>query len=312
MGIQRLSFKSGDYDDFASKLKNANVEEKLMEAGHFMGTLKMISSNNVLISNFSINRKVLQTGTSTPGFVTFIIWEPGILFTWKKNEMKEGKLGILWNNEHQSITGSGLNGLPISIRESYFVKLCEIMGYPKLPDHLRKNEYLSVSEDILHELRKYVKYITQNENLSQQACHNLMEHKLIDLLFACLDTIIRQKKPCTFRSDQITAVLDYIHGNISEITSVHQICDGANVNERTLRRLIQKKYKLSPKKFIHMLRLNEVRKSLKLQSKSSNIIQVASEFNFWHMGQFSRDYKSLFGELPSETLRAKNSFSLQG
>jgi AraC family ethanolamine operon transcriptional activator len=55
-----------------------------------------------------------------------------------------------------------------------------------------------------------------------------------------------------------------------------------------------------------MLRLNEVRKSLKREADYSNILQVASEYNFWHMGQFSRDYKMLFGELPSDTMKSSS------
>jgi len=51
--------------------------------------------------------------------------------------------------------------------------------------------------------------------------------------------------------------------------------------------------------------LNEVRKKLKSNSDNLDIFQVASEFNFWHMGQFSRDYKNLFGELPSETFNSR-------
>jgi len=29
---------------------------------------------------------------------------------------------------------------------------------------------------------------------------------------------------------------------------------------------------------------------------------MANRHGFWHMGQFAKDYKNLFGELPSQTL----------
>jgi AraC-like DNA-binding protein len=31
---------------------------------------------------------------------------------------------------------------------------------------------------------------------------------------------------------------------------------------------------------------------------------AAARWGFWHLGQFSRDYKGQFGELPSQTLKA--------
>ena len=98
-------------------------------------------------------------------------------------------------------------------------------------------------------------------------------------------------------------MIDFIHDNLPQVTSVNQICEETGVPERTTRRLFMKKYGVSPKRFLSTLRLNEVRKLLKSNAEDSYIFQVASEYNFWHMGQFSKDYKNLFGELPSETLR---------
>ena len=49
------------------------------------------------------------------------------------------------------------------------------------------------------------------------------------------------------------------------------------------------------------MRLNGVRRELR-QGRAA-VQDVAARWGFWHMGQFSRDYKQQFGELPSVTLR---------
>jgi AraC family ethanolamine operon transcriptional activator len=36
----------------------------------------------------------------------------------------------------------------------------------------------------------------------------------------------------------------------------------------------------------------------------TGVQDVAARWGFWHLGQFSLDYKRQFGELPSATLRA--------
>ena len=285
-------------------LKNANVEERLLESGSFKGTVSSIFTSSIVISRFDINKKVLQLGTGAPGYITFVIWEPNTLFSWRKLEMKKGMIGILWNKEHQSVTGAGFKGLPISVEEKYFTKLCHNKGYPDLVKKLSKREVLYVSESSLDEIRRLVELITQNRNLSNHIVYNLIEQELIDLLVGCIAFALPNNTEIDLPYPKFARVIDYIHDNLSNVTSVQQICESTQVPERTVRRLISKKYSLSPKNYLTKLRLNEVRKGLKKDSDYANVFQIASEYNFWHMGQFSRDYKNLFGELPSDTLKS--------
>ena len=306
--INRFCYSSEDYDEFGTKLKVAFVEEKLLEPGSFKGIVNIISTSHVIVSNFKINKKVLQIGTGAPGYVTFTIWDPNVSFNWRKHEMNKGMIGVLWKNEHESVSGAGFNGLPISIEESYFKEICQNRGYTELFDKLKKSEVLYVSELHLKQIRKLVKFVTQQANIDGNLIYELVEEKLIELLINCLLSAFPVKPAEDMTYPRFVKIIDYIHGNLSEITSVYQICNNTNIPERTLRRLINKKYDLSPKTYLNTLRLNEVRKGLRKNSEFSNVRQVASEFNFWHMGQFTRDYKQLFGELPSETLTKSRAY----
>ena len=50
-------------------------------------------------------------------------------------------------------------------------------------------------------------------------------------------------------------------------------------------------------------RLNAVRSALKrMDSAQVMVADIANEKGFWHMGQFAKDYRQMFGELPSDTL----------
>ena len=57
---------------------------------------------------------------------------------------------------------------------------------------------------------------------------------------------------------------------------------------------------ISPINFLRSLRLSKVRKELEI---SKTVSDAATRWGFWHFGYFSRDYKEMFGELPSETWR---------
>jgi AraC family ethanolamine operon transcriptional activator len=76
------------------------------------------------------------------------------------------------------------------------------------------------------------------------------------------------------------------------------------VPERTLRAAFQSCYGLSPVKYLRILRLHQARHLLLTHCPDqTSVTQIASEVGFWELGRFSRDYRKLFGELPSETLR---------
>lgn len=307
LSINKFQFKSSDYDEFGSLLKIANVEEKILESGSFLGMAKGVQTDRMTLLSFDINRKVLQQGAGTPGYVTFTIWEPDVLFSWRNQEMKGGMIGVLWNREHMSVTGSEFRAIPISIEEKFFKKLCLEKGYFDLVGKLRTNEILFVSELELQKIRNMIRFIIEDNSLDDSSLTKLIEEKLLNQFVDCLGSTLSDKKELDLTHWKMNLVIDYIHGNISNLSSLHQVSRGTQIPERTIRRLINNKFQISPKQYLNKLRLNDVRKGLLNDQCNSSIYQVASDFNFWHMGQFSKDYKNLFGELPSETVRKRHS-----
>jgi AraC family ethanolamine operon transcriptional activator len=61
---------------------------------------------------------------------------------------------------------------------------------------------------------------------------------------------------------------------------------------------------MNPKAYINAVRLNAVHKQLRV-AKAGNLFvaDAANAWGFWHMGQFAADYRKLFGENPSQTLK---------
>jgi len=57
-------------------------------------------------------------------------------------------------------------------------------------------------------------------------------------------------------------------------------------------------------RFMKDYRLNGARRDLgRIVSQETKISDVANRWGFWHLGQFAKDYRLWFGELPSETYR---------
>jgi AraC family ethanolamine operon transcriptional activator len=92
--------------------------------------------------------------------------------------------------------------------------------------------------------------------------------------------------------------------NLDRPWTVHDLCIELHVSERTLRYGFQEYFGMSPMTYLKVQRLNGVRRHLKTATvNQATVTDIAVQWGFWHMGQFAKDYKKMFGECPSETLR---------
>lgn len=101
---------------------------------------------------------------------------------------------------------------------------------------------------------------------------------------------------------RVKKAVDYILSRLSEPVTVHDICDQTGCSRRSLEQSFRKYTGTSPKQFIQIMRLERCRKALLEAAPGEKVKSIAFEQGYWHMGQFSNDYKALFGELPSATL----------
>lgn len=87
-----------------------------------------------------------------------------------------------------------------------------------------------------------------------------------------------------------------------EPLSMLEVCQQVGASRRKLNYCFQEVLGTNPVKYLRALRLNGARRELR---RASTAVQdVATRWGFWHLGQFARDYKAQFGELPSQTVRA--------
>ncbi|MCE9843965.1 MULTISPECIES: helix-turn-helix domain-containing protein [Vibrio] len=89
--------------------------------------------------------------------------------------------------------------------------------------------------------------------------------------------------------------------------TVSELCDAVHVSRRTLQYTFEHCCNTSPKQFIHRMRLNQVRRVLQCPEDNRTIAEIAFDFGFFHLGQFSQSYKRLFGETPTETRKWESS-----
>ena len=77
----------------------------------------------------------------------------------------------------------------------------------------------------------------------------------------------------------------------------------ACASRRTLQYCFEEFLHTTPQAYLRALRLNEARRTLKSRADQP-ITELASELGFASASHFTRHYKLMFDELPSETLKA--------
>ena len=100
---------------------------------------------------------------------------------------------------------------------------------------------------------------------------------------------------------------DYIHHRLADGISIVELCKDVGVSRRSLEGAFHSVIGNSPGSFIRSLQLNRVRRDLTSpDSDRLSIGVIAARHGIWHWSRFSRYYKEMFGELPSQTrLRAE-------
>jgi AraC family ethanolamine operon transcriptional activator len=100
---------------------------------------------------------------------------------------------------------------------------------------------------------------------------------------------------------------DYLHAHTDRCVTVHELCEQLGSSPRALQDCFRKYVGLSPKTYLKAVKLNEARRELRRADSSlASVSDVAVNYGFWHLSQFAADYRWLFGELPSETLRRRH------
>ena len=95
--------------------------------------------------------------------------------------------------------------------------------------------------------------------------------------------------------------------NLAGPAPIAELCRAAGVTPRTLSRAFHAIRGKPPSRYLHDLRLAQVRDALLSDDGEGSVTEIAMRFGFRELGRFAVDYRARFGESPSETLRRASS-----
>jgi AraC family ethanolamine operon transcriptional activator len=256
---------------------------------------------------------MIQKGATPKGMITIgLLADPGISLYWRNINIS-GELLFVFpeNGELDSISHDDFDVFAISITEEKLNQFCNSLELPDIRTLINNEEAFLCHPYQLAQLRVWLS--STGHNLVSMASSGLstaymqqIEQELADKLvsiFAERHQPVRRKS-IRKRDIALFTAKNYIDESDGGTLTVPELCKVAAVSQRTLEYAFRERYGLTPKNYLQLHRLNNVRRQLRMADpKNCQVTEIARQHGFWHMGAFGADYKNMFAELPSETLK---------
>jgi AraC family transcriptional regulator, ethanolamine operon transcriptional activator len=147
-------------------------------------------------------------------------------------------------------------------------------------------------------------------DLSDPAAAKMAEQEISSVAVRALERSLRLQlrpigRPHLSRERVIARALELIRDHDGQPLFTNDLCRAAGVSERTLRNTFNEYFGVGPIRLLKMRQLREIRAALLAADPlHETVASIAGRFGVWDFSLFARNYKRLFGESPSQTLRA--------
>jgi len=137
-------------------------------------------------------------------------------------------------------------------------------------------------------------------------CWSDLREALLDLIVEVIDAFDGRDRLSLAEQNKVSVVhraRQHIKAHIDEPLQVIDICQALSLSRRTLQQSFQDVLGVNPQAYLRAHRLNGARHALLRGEPGTQVKDVVARWGFWHLSRFSAEYRALFGELPSDTLK---------
>jgi AraC family ethanolamine operon transcriptional activator len=287
-----------------------------LERGQFQGNLTQVITPEWHLSHAKFGPSLKQEGLPPRHLRNIVI--PATRsqeFSWRGQRITGNSMMLFpVGAELESISARDFEVFILAIREEHLDQACRILKLKSLEELIDGAEVIrcepNAVQNLRHTMGRMMQQIRFTPEVIRQA--SFSRRVEVDLCSQVLSVLqcgqAAEPEGCPRRQHYIMQKAEaHIRVNAHEGPAIHQICRDLNISERTLRAAFHARYGISPKAYLKCYQLTQVRRQLYRQHSAGNarVRDIANRWGFWHMGQFARDYKAMFGELPSETLFRK-------
>jgi AraC-like DNA-binding protein len=159
----------------------------------------------------------------------------------------------------------------------------------------------------LHKVAGQLAAITPEILAHPEVCRS-MEQTLLHLMVQCLAeglAVETNPRPRYQRQLVMRRFEQFLDENPDRPTYVPEVCAAIGISGRTLRLRCEEHLGMGPQRYLWLRRMNYARKALAITDPTAaSVTTIALDHGFGELGRFSVQYRELFGESPSATLRS--------
>jgi AraC family ethanolamine operon transcriptional activator len=302
-----------DFDLFIETIHDWQLDFCQLDKGFTECNLFQSVNERVIVCYFRANRSIKQVGAPPEGMWTFSLLTPSSpIWVWGGHEVSSGTMVVYRPGaDFDCISPPGFEVFTVSALPETIGSLCDELEIPHLFKELKlRNIVRCPSDKFANLLSKTSRFIQRVRNLPENGAgvtirQDYENDLLRDVLTTLAEGLSVQPGKKSIMIQSVSRKIDeYMQSNPSKMLTVHRLCKIANVTERTLQHNFRTAFGISPKSYLKAMSLNRVRQDfLNGTTEDFCVSDIANKWGFWHMGQFAGDYRRMFGELPSETLK---------
>jgi AraC-like DNA-binding protein len=301
-----------DPDDYASAIRATTSEISITGRGHFDAELVRIDLHRLWMQRFSDNLPRIIHAACVPAraMVQFRT-APGPSLLWGGAEMRP--TDIVRHSDGES-TFQRSSGSAFFASMSLPTEDLAAVGEAFAADDLTpppNTMLVTPSPSAMARLqRMHAAAARLAEDAPEIIAHpeaaRGLEQALVEALVECLSMGQPGEDRTTQRRHSLIMrrFREAVEENAEEPVYMPELCAAIGVPERTLRVCCQEQLGMTPKHYLILRRMHLARRALRNGiSATTSVTEVATRYGFWQFGRFAGEYKSLFGEAPSATLR---------
>jgi AraC family transcriptional regulator, ethanolamine operon transcriptional activator len=309
-GFDYASNLSHDAEEHGASLSAWDQHYEQISAGRFEGSLEDFRIGPVQIFHEHANQAVFQSGRPRAGTVTIGLARATAGTGWFCGHRLDGEHAIVMvaGGEFELMANAGMRVDAVCIDTARLAEVAARLHGPAFPLHWPAPGVLNPSGFDLGPIRELLDgamaLCRERPGLLQYtAARRMLALSLTDAVLDCFAPAnLNADLPASAaaRRTIVASARDYMRAHADEAISVPQLCGATGASRRALQYAFEEVLHLSPVSYLRVMRLNRVRSELQARG-GDTVGDVAARWGFWHLSRFAADYRSLFGELPSQT-----------
>ncbi|MFM0596514.1 helix-turn-helix domain-containing protein [Paraburkholderia dilworthii] len=285
-----------------------------MTPGRFQSTLVQASSADFHFFRETTNRRVAQHGVSPAGLASIAVPLYAPLVGTFQGQRVDGYALLLLGagEEFRFYTPESMHYAGISVSAELMEDLLSFtVGEPASRQARRGVLPLSSEQGVMlrEQLAPFLDAAERNAAaFAHPAVTKVFRDEMVSVLAGLIEsasqTPARDLTHTTY-SDIVRRCERILQENAELPVTVLDLCRALRCSRRTLQTSFQRVANVTPVEYLRSIRLNAVHRLLRMTSADELLIgDAACRWGFTHLSYFAREYRDLFGELPSQTPRS--------